>query len=195
MNKPRPPSLNPAIFDKRIDTIEVAKNRLDILDEHRKKDKLPATYIALEALSFIQAAREQGYTDDQLRGAWCDSWGKQEVIVPAALLNTLMTAWLSYQVAPPGKTLGEAFWLEGGGQGKASKHKLQMTRDKHRYIAHQVETVYITAQLDGKPISEEKAQEIITERLGWSFEAVHKAHRKYKPEIRAGLQRLNDEVD
>jgi hypothetical protein len=92
MSKPRPPSYNPKILQKRLSVMEISKNRFDMLDEYRKKDGLPTTYITLEGLSFFQACREQGYTDEELREAWCDSWRKGEVIVPAALLNTLMTA-------------------------------------------------------------------------------------------------------
>ncbi|MDC0998358.1 hypothetical protein OAS66_03610 [Alphaproteobacteria bacterium] len=88
MSKPRPPSYNPKILQKRLSVMEVAKNRFNMLDEHRKKDELPTTYITLEGLSFFQASREQGYSDEELREAWCESWGKEEVIVPAALLNT-----------------------------------------------------------------------------------------------------------
>ena len=143
MSKPRPPSYNPKILEKRLTVMKVAKNRFDILDEHRKKDDLPTSYITLEGLSFFQTSREQGYTDEQLRDAWPDSWGKEEVIVPAALLNTLKTAWLTYRDAPSGTTLGEAFGLEGGGQGKLPAHKLQMNRENRRGIAQQVEGIYI----------------------------------------------------
>ena len=195
MSKPRPPSYNPKILEKRLTVMEVAKNRFDILDEHRKKDGLPATYITLEGLSFFQASREQGYTDEQLRDAWPDSWGKEEVIVPAALLNTLMTAWLKYCDAPSGKTLGEAFGLEGGGQGKLPAHKLQMNRENRRGIAQQVEGIYIAGGLSNEPVSEEYAQTTVAEQRGLSFETVSKAHKKYpKKELRQKLQVRSDEV-
>jgi hypothetical protein len=142
MSKPRPPSYNPKILQKRLSVIEITKNRFNMLDEYRKKDNLPTTYIALEALSFFQACREQGYTDDRLRVAWSEPWGKEEVVVPSALLNTLMTAWLTYRDAPSGTTSGESFGLEGDAQGKSKKHKLQMTRDHSRGIAQQVEIEY-----------------------------------------------------
>ena len=194
MSKPRPPSYNPKILEKRLTVMEVAKNRFDILDEHRKKDDLPTTYISLEGLSFFQASREQGYTDEQLRDAWPDSWGKEEVIVPAALLNTLMTAWLTYRDAPSGKTLGEAFGLEAGGQGKLPAYKLQMNRDHRRGIAQQVEIEYIIAGENGDPISEERAQTMIAEQRDLSFETVRNAHNEYKQEIRQKLQVRSDEV-
>jgi len=195
MSKPRPPSYNPKIFQKRLSDMEVAKNRFDILNEDRKKYGLPTTYITLEGLSFFQASREQGYTDEQLRDAWPDSWGKEEVIVPAALLNTLMTAWLTYRDAPSGTTLGEAFGLEGGGQGKLTAYKLQMNRDHRRGIAQQVEGIYIAGELFNEPVSEECAQTMLAKQRGLSFETVSKAHKKYpKKELRQKLKVRSDEL-
>ena len=117
-----------------------------------------------------------------------------QVVVPAALLNNLKTAWLNYRGAPPGTTLGEAN-LEGGGQGKTSARNRQMTRDKHRELANDVEAVYLEAMLNNNPISEEAAQETVAAKLDMSFETIRNAHKKFKPEIRAALQRLNEEID
>ena len=175
--------------------MEVTRIRFEILDEQRRKGELPATYITLEALSSIQAAREQGFSEEEVRSTWSASWGDQEVVVPAALLNNLKTAWLNYRGAPPGTTLGEAFNLEGGGQGKTSARNQQMTRDKHRGLANDVEAVYLEAMLNNNPISEEEAQETVAAKLDMSFETIRNAHKKFKPEIRAALQKLNEEID
>ena len=195
MAKPRPPKLNPEVFEQRKSPMEVTRIRFEILDEQRKKGELPATYITLEALSSIQAAREQGFSEEDVRSTWSASWGDQEVVVPAALLNNLKTAWLNYRGAPSGTTLGEAFNLEGGGQGKANARNRQMTRDKHRGLANDVEAVYRAAMLNNNPISEEKAQETVAAKLDMSFETIRNAHKKFKPEIRAALQKLNEEID
>jgi hypothetical protein len=192
MGKPRPPSYNFEKFNKRLNAMEVAKNRFNMLDEHHKKDNLPATYITLQALSFLQNRREHGYTDEQLREAWPDSWGKEEVAVPTALLNTLMTAWLTYRNAPSGTTLGEAFGLEGGGQGKLPKHKLQMNRDRGRDIAGDVEIKYSGREPEEESISEQHAQTMVAERRGLSFETVRNAHNKYKKELRQKLRVRSD---
>ena len=194
MSKPRPPSYNFEKFKKQFSDIEVAKNRFDILDEYRKEQELPKISIALDALSFFQDFRKQGYTAEEFKEAWCDSWGKEEVIVPAALLKTLMTAWLTYRDAPSGTTLGEAFGLEGGGQGKLPAHKLQMNRENRRGIAQQVEGIYIAGGLSNEPVSEEYAQTTVAEQRGLSFETVRNAHNEYKKEIRQKLQVRSDEV-
>lgn len=195
MAKPRPPKLNPKVFEQCKSPMEVTRIRFEILDEHRRKGDLPTTYITLDALSSIQAARELGFSEAEVRSTWSASWGDQEVVVPAALLNNLKSAWLKYRDAPPGTTLGEAFNLEGGGQGKASARNQQMTRDKHRGLADDVEIVYFQAMLNNKPISEEEAQETVAARLDLSFETVRNAHKKFKPEIRAALQKQNEEID
>tara|TARA_B100001093_G_scaffold278971_1_gene266643 strand:+ start:149 stop:739 length:591 start_codon:yes stop_codon:yes gene_type:complete len=195
MSRPRPPSYNFEKFKKQFSDIEVAKNRFDILDEYRKEQKLPNISIALEALSFFQDFRKQGYTNEELKEAWCDSWGKGEVIVPAALLDTLMTAWRQYCNAPSGTTLGEAFGLEAGGQGKLPAQKLQMNRDKTRRIAQLVEIKYTFAGEDGQPISEERAQAMIAEQEGLSFETVSNAYENYpKKELRQKLKVISDGV-
>ena len=49
--------------------------------------------------------------------------------------------------------------------------------------------------LNNNPISEEEAQETVAAKLDMSFETIRNAHKKFKPEIRAALQRLNEEID
>ena len=98
MAKPRPPKLNSKVFEQCKSPMEVTRIRFEILDEQRRKGELPATYITLEALSSIQAAREQGFSEEDVRSTWSASWGIG-ICRSAALLNNLKTAWLNYRGA------------------------------------------------------------------------------------------------
>ena len=84
-------------------------SRLEELDIEHRDDKLPLTYIALDALGAFVGCRLEGYSDEELRATWPKNWGTEEISVPLVLLVALRDAWFDYKVAPIGKTLGESF--------------------------------------------------------------------------------------
>ena len=86
--------------------------------------------------------------------------------------------------------MGEAFHLEGGGQGKARARQLQMNRDQSMAIAHDVESTYLKAAVKGFPISEEKAVEQVANERNKSFDTVQKSHKRHKKYIRRKLEEV-----
>ena len=125
-----------------------------------------------------------------MRGMRTESWGEEDVIVPLNFLNIIAESWMSYLDAPTGKTMGEAFHLEGGGQGKARARQLQMNRDQRRAIANDVENTYLEAAKKGSPISEEEAIGNVASKRNKSFDTVQKSYKKHKKYIRRKLEEV-----
>ena len=68
MGKPRPPLINKQDSYSEVTVIESTKIRFELLEEENRKNGLPKTYIALEALSALSAGKVLGFSDDQMRG-------------------------------------------------------------------------------------------------------------------------------
>ena len=64
MGKPRPPLINKQDSYPEITVIESTKIRFELLEEENRKNDLPKTYIALEALSALSAAKFFLFLDD-----------------------------------------------------------------------------------------------------------------------------------
>lgn len=158
------------------------------LEIERENGNLPTQYIAFEAIQNLVAGRTEGYEDRELLDLYPDEWGQETFTVPAAILRSLVSGWVKYIEADNGKSLGEAFGLEGGGQGSHPTKSKMSTLMKHRKIANAVEVEYLLANHRGMPISEFKACEIVSEREGLSFETVEAAHKKLKKQIRKGME-------
>lgn len=191
MNKPRPPKINREELSKRkadTNNITKLKARLKLFEDERRDGKKPTTYIAFETLAALYGGRLEGHTDEELREAWPSDWGSETLLVPAALINALSSAWFDYQKAPSGKTLGEAFKLEGGGQGKKRIKDIQNTSDKTRNLSYQVELQYLSQSGTSHPISLEDVYANVAEEYKVSDETVRKAHQKYGSFVRRTLK-------
>jgi hypothetical protein len=138
--------------------------------------------------------RIKGFSDGDLRRAWPESWGDSTVMVPAALLKALAEPWIEYKDASSGVTLGEAFGVEGGGQGRAKMKDTQAIRDRDLRLANKVAILYVAAGVAGKngndaqPISLDDAYAQVAELNDCSAETVKKAYAKYNPKTRNRLK-------
>lgn len=197
MSKPKPPKLDKAalaIFNADTDEIDVLKNRLLQFEKLRTEEQLPTSYIAFEALSSLLGASIKGYTGSELRRVWPEDWGDGTVEVPATLLQVLASAWGEYKDAPTGVSLGEAFGVEGGGQGRHKTKDTQATRDRDRRLANEVGSLYVAAgaaKSNGEttqPISLEAACALVANNNNCSSETVLKAYARYNPETLSGLK-------
>ena len=72
-------------------------NRFAQLEKLMQAKEIPNSYIAFEGIAALLGGRIEGYSDDELRPSWPESWGSGEVTVPATLLNALSGAWLEYK--------------------------------------------------------------------------------------------------
>lgn len=101
------------------------------------------------------------------------------VTIPYWIIRELVTGWLTYKSAPAGKTLGECFGLEGGGQGKrpAKQKWEQQTRDL--VAAVQVAILVHAAHEDGDHLSLEQAFAEIAETFDVSTDTIKRAWETY----------------
>jgi len=184
--KPTPPPVNL----QRLAACNTTKSDLDTLsarfrqfEASRKAEELPTTYIALEALAAMSGARISGYSDEELRSTWPETWGGTPVAVPLSLLLALAVPWIKYLGAGPGVTVGEAFKLEGGGQGVQRVKKSQQNADKDRALAIKQIALYVAQGPADQPRSWEWVSDTVAGEQGLSFEKVNEARKAFAPEI------------
>jgi hypothetical protein len=146
--KPRGPKLSVTGLQNHKDAVADSKlwalnNRLEILERLRKEGKLNEPYIALEALGALSRGVVSGRTELQLRTVWPSEWGNETITVPLKLLLALSEVWGEYRQPENKMTLGEAFEIEGGGQGKHSMKEKLATEKGYIRLARKVEILYI----------------------------------------------------
>ena len=154
-------------------------NRFAQLEKLMQAKEIPNSYIAFEGIAALLGGRIEGYSDDELRPSWPESWGSGEVTVPATLLNALSGAWLEYKKDVPGRTFGEVLGLEGGGQGRQRSVSRQITRDKRRQLGNEVAFIYAKPGENGERPSLAAAIEEVATKHGISFETVEGAYKEY----------------
>ena len=190
--KPRGPKLSVTGLQNYKDAVADGElwqlnNRLEILERLRKEEKLNTPFIALEALGALSGGVVSGRTERQLRTVWPSEWGNETITVPLALLLVLSEVWVKYKQPENKLTLGEAFEIEGGGQGKHPMKSILATIDRDRHLANKVEFLYIKKEDDENPLRLEEAITEVADKEGLAFETVGQAHEKYKKYTRTTL--------
>lgn len=193
--KPRAPTVSAVGIKKHIEAIEDPElwqlaNRLEEYERLRKEGLLNTPFIALEALGALAGGIASGRSEDQLRTAWPKEWGNETITVPLPLILALRDVWVDYKQSPSGKTLGEAFQIEGGAQGKHPMKSKIATIDKERKLARDVETIYLQLEKDENPLRLEDAIQTVADENNLSFDTVKQAHRSHRKHIRASLEEL-----
>ncbi len=192
MAKPHPPRVNLqrlSEITKGDQSIEAMRARFEQYEKLREARLLPTTYISLEALASLSCARITGHSEEELVSTWPSAWGPATLSVPVSLLQVLAGAWAKYLQAESGVTLGEAFGLEGGGQGAAPVKRKQRTRDARRGIANKAVALYIAQGTAKQPRSWEWICGKIADEEGCSVEQVETALETYRKEIFGALSR------
>lgn len=77
------------------------------------------------------------------------------------------------------KKLGEAFNIEGGGQGKRATRNTEKTQNRNRWLSYNVVLLMALAEYEGQPISQDAAFQTVVEEQGEEYETVRKAFQKY----------------
>ena len=190
--KPRGPKLSVTGFKNHKDAMADEElwqlnNRLQILERLRKEGMLNTPFIALEALGSLSGGVVSGRTERQLRTVWPSEWGNEAITVPLALLLALSEVWGEYRQPENKMTLGEAFEIEGGGQGKHPMKEKFATEKGYMRLARKVETLYIEIENDENPLRLEEAIAEVADKEGVGFETVKQAHKKYKKYTRTTL--------
>lgn len=189
MTRARPPKLNKVALATPRKGLRSFISRFEQYEKLRESGDLTVQYIAFEAMCSIAGAYKEGFKENEIREACPEAWGDKFVSLPAALVLALTDAWIIYQNSPTGSTLGEAFGVEGGGQGKRPAKELQRNRDRRRKIANDVELAYLAAGEENCAITQELAREIVAGRMKTSIDTVESAHKEYGPSIRDAMRK------
>lgn len=193
--KPRPPVVSKDNLKEHSDAIGDPElwqlaNRLEEFERLRKAGELNTPFIALEALGALSDGLVSGRSEDQLLSVWPEEWGSETMTAPLALILALQNAWSDYKTAPSGKTLGEAFQIEGGAQGKQPMKSRLAKIDRDRRLSREVEDVYLGAGLEEDPTRLADAIQQVADANELSFETVKDAHKKRHMHIRGKLSEL-----
>lgn len=110
------------------------------------------------------------------------------ITIPFWVVRTLVYGWLRYKSAPAGKTVGECFGLEGGGQGKRpAKQKWdQQTRDLTAAV--NVAMLRHAAIRNGERLSLEKAFMEVAEFFDVSPDTIERAWEVYGPQVMKNIE-------
>ncbi len=108
------------------------------------------------------------------------------VTVPWWVVHLLGRCWRNYLIEP-GKKAGEAFRLEGGGQGKKRRIDKFRTEHRNRLIALAVAFDRDQAKKDGRSLSVETAVFDVSEKFGIPSDTVWAAWKKHGAVARKSL--------
>ena len=117
------------------------------------------------------------------------SWRDETVTIPKGLLRPLIEAWVRYKDAPSGKTLGEAFNLEGGGQGKQPLKSALQKINRDLSYSNEVLVEYFARSGTSQRISFDEAISRVAEREEKSHATIENASDKYR---QLTLDRMKD---
>ena len=134
----------------------------------RVEGSVSPQFLALDVLAAFVGGKMKGYLDEELLSICPEEWGAETATVPVGILNALVDGWMNYMTAGPGRTLGESFGLEGGGQGSRKMKQKNETFHRNRSLANAVEFEYLIANAEGNAISERLACARVAERRGIS---------------------------
>jgi hypothetical protein len=157
-----------------------------------ENDKLPKSLVSLEMLQSVLSSREAGRQHSEISEAYpIKSWRDDTVEVPRAWIRELVASWEKYKKSEAQTTLGEAFGLEGGGQGVLpAKHRLDaMNRDTR--IANAVVLEYLSERASGETGSWERAYGNVADQERVSLDTVKRATKPIRDLILNKLAELH----
>jgi len=114
-----------------------------------ERSNLPHAAITFEMLESAFSAFEGGLGHDEISSGYpVKAWREDTVEIPRAWLRVMVEGWQKYKTSPTGNTFGEAFGVEGGGQGA------KPVRDQ---LAHYNQTVKLSNAALFEYLSERQA--------------------------------------
>ncbi|MFV0492875.1 MAG: hypothetical protein ACK5M4_13760 [Pseudorhodobacter sp.] len=152
---------------------------------------LPRSLIAMEMLQSALSAFDGELSHSDISDAYpVKAWREDTVEVPRAWVRVLVEGWKQYKRAPTGTSCGEAFGIEGGGQGKPpAKHRLSKLKDDI-HISNEVLITYLQERAGGGRGSWERACGKVAERREISEETVHRASKILRKQTVDKMERI-----
>ncbi|KAA9005945.1 hypothetical protein [Histidinibacterium aquaticum] len=185
--RPAPPKLSEAFLNRQRDEyywpLEAYNSKSIYLLGASKEGEIPDEMASFEILQAIATLySEHGFTNEAIMEHHpIQQWREEGVMIPVPVLNMLVNAWAKYLEGPSGMTMGEAFNLEGHGQGKKPKRERLQNILRERQLARAAIAAYLGAGAsDAGGISKSEAHAIVAERFNVSEDTVKRAHKKWE---------------
>ena len=168
--------------------LEALKSRWEQYEKLRKNGKMPTSFIALEAMSVVAAATEQGLSEEQIQSSFPKEWGTETFNIPVSFLNVIRDCWFRYRDSET-LLMGRAFGIDSlQGQGFHPVKSKISTVDRHRKYAHRVIQEYYVPDQQDNPLPLIDVYANVAADLNTSIDTVKTAYLKYGPKIKAGLK-------
>ena len=162
---------------------------IDGLENLRRTQKIPATYISFEIIQSLVGALEAGFKNNEILDRMPKSIGNETISVPAKLMYVLAALWEDYKTAPK-PNLGKSFGLNPNEQGKRSVLSIIETNKDEVYLAKRVFLAYLIARSQRTRETLLQIYEEIAEEEKVSSSAVKNAYRKHGPNLRKKFREL-----
>lgn len=140
------------------------------------QSEIPHAAVAFEMLESTFSAFENGLTHRDIAAAYpVRAWREDTVEIPRAWIRELAARWTKYKSAPKGSSFGEAFEVEGGGQGKRPIREILERRSGTLKLSNMVIVEYLAERADGGIGSWQRACEQVALKAGVSVDTVQRA--------------------
>ncbi len=165
------------------------QNYIDGLEDLRRTQKIPTSYISFEIIQSLVAALEAGFKNSELLDRMPKSIGNETISVPAKLMYVLAALWEDYKTAPK-PNLGKSFGLNPNEQGRRSVLSIIETHKNEVYFAERVLVEYLCARSMRNRKTLLYIFEEIAEDERVSSSTVKNAYRKHGPNLKKKFREL-----
>lgn len=165
------------------------QNYIEDLEDLRRNQKIPPTWISFEIIQNLVAALEAGFKNSEVLDRIPKSIGNETITVPAKLIYELAARWEDYKTASK-PNLGKSFGLNPNEQGKRSVLSIIETHKNEAYLAERVLAEYLLARSMLKRKTLLYIFEEIAEDERVSSSAVKNAYRKHGPNLKKKFREL-----
>lgn len=165
------------------------QNYIDGLEDLRRTQKIPASYISFEIIQSLVAALEAGFKNSELLDRMPKSIGNETISVPAKLMYVLAALWEDYKTAPK-PNLGKSFGLNPNERGRRSVLSIIETHKNEVYFAERVLVEYLCARSMRNRKTLLYIFEEIAEDERVSSSTVKNAYRKHGPNLKKKFRAL-----
>ena len=194
MSRIRAPKIDKQKLAENRDLITKLSGRKVLFEEYQRQvehGELNTPFVALLALREMRFLRQNGHSQEEIEKIIPSEWQEgTSVCVPESLLIAIVSCFEEYLGAGPGKTFGECFGIEGGGQGQLSMRDRHRKTNERIEIGNAVAINYCRVSVDEKPISLEAAIAKTADQKGVSEKKARKDYYSVKPRIEAGIKAL-----
>jgi len=165
------------------------QNYIEDLEDLRRNQKIPPTWISFEIIQNLVAALEAGFKNSEVLERMPKSIGNETITVPAKLVYELEACWEDYKTATK-PNLGKSFGLNPNEQGKRSVLSIIETNKDEVYLAKRVFLAYLISRSQRTRETLLQIYEEIAEEEKVSSSTVKNAYRKHSPNLKQKFTEL-----